>query len=67
MCDYQATQQFCLKQHMKTKHEGVRYDCNMCDYQATQKSALRCQKMSSFTITLTSLNIQQGDIINFHS
>ena len=29
-----------LSQHIKSVHEGVKYDCNQCDYRATQQSHL---------------------------
>ena len=29
-----------LYSHIKTAHEGVKYDCNQCDYRATHQSNL---------------------------
>ena len=40
-CDYQATTQGNLTQHIHSKHEGVKYACNQCDKQFTQQSNLR--------------------------
>ena len=39
-CDYQATQQGNLLQHIQSKHEGVKYACNQCDKQFTLQSSL---------------------------
>ena len=39
-CDYQATQQSHLKNHIKSQHENFKYPCNKCDYQGS-KDALR--------------------------
>lgn len=30
-----------LKTHIKNKHEGVRYPCDLCDYAATTNTALK--------------------------
>ena len=39
-CDYQATTQSYLKQHIQSKHEGVKYPCNHCDYKFTSQGSL---------------------------
>ena len=39
-CDYQATTQSHLKQHIQSKHEGVKYACDQCDYQAIYQTTL---------------------------
>merc|ERR1712137_1128282 len=35
-----------LKQHKRSKHEGIRYFCDQCDYVATWKSLLNTHKES---------------------
>ena len=41
MCEYNATPKYKLRVHVKSVHEGVKYDCDVCDYKATTKSYLQ--------------------------
>lgn len=61
-----------FREHIKTKHQGVRYACKLCDYTATQRAALnehmktvhsdirnelQCDKCDFNTTTYRSLNV----------
>ena len=37
-CDYQATQKINLTSHIQSKHEGIKYACNLCVFQTTIQS-----------------------------
>ena len=39
-CDKQFTEQGCLKRHIESIHEGVKYPCNQCDKQFTEQGNL---------------------------
>ena len=43
-CDYTSMYPSNLSQHIKSKHEGVRYPCDQCDYVATEKGHLNAHK-----------------------
>ena len=45
-CDYTSMYPSNLSQHIKSKHEGVRYLCDQCDYAGTTSSALKQHKQS---------------------
>ena len=36
--------------HIKSKHEGVRYECDQCEYKVTDKDNLSKHKKSSMNI-----------------
>ena len=40
-CDYKASQQSHIRQHMQNVHEGLKYDCTSCDYKNRDKSNLK--------------------------
>jgi len=40
-CDHVSKSTCGLKQHVQTKHQGLRYPCEYCDYKATQRSSLK--------------------------
>ena len=40
-CDHQSTYQTDFANHIKSKHEGMKYACNLCDHQATQQGNLK--------------------------
>ena len=44
-CEYAGTRQ-ALRNHKKSKHEGIRYPCDQCDYAATRRSDLKKHKES---------------------
>ena len=46
-CDYEATTETSLKQHIKCKHEGVWYPCAQCNYQATIQENLKSHFQST--------------------
>ena len=40
VADKQFSDSSHLRRHIESKHEGVKYACNLCDYQATQQGKL---------------------------
>ena len=45
-CDFTSIYSSNLSQHIKSKHEGVRYPCDQCEYVATEKGHLNTHKKS---------------------
>ena len=45
-CNFTSIYSSNLSQHIKSKHEGVRYPCDQCDYVATGKGHLKIHKKS---------------------
>ena len=44
MCGSVFSQQGGLNQHVKSIHEGTKYDCDQCDYKGTQPSSIKIHK-----------------------
>ena len=44
-CEYSGSRQ-ALRHHKKSKHEGIRYPCDLCDYAATTLTNLKKHKKS---------------------
>ena len=40
-CEYIAEDSTSLRRHTQTKHEGLRFPCDLCDFFATRKSTLK--------------------------
>ena len=40
-CEYIADDTTALRRHTQTKHEGLRFPCDLCDFFATRKSTLK--------------------------
>ena len=40
-CDFTSMYSSNLSQHIKSKHEGIRYHCDQCDYASTTSSDLK--------------------------
>ena len=40
-CNIQYTAAGNLRQHIRSKHEGIKYPCNYCDHKATRSTTLR--------------------------
>ena len=45
-CDFTSMYSSNLSQHMKSKHEGIRYPCDQCEYAATSSGHLQRHKQS---------------------
>ena len=43
-CDYRAPERTRLKEHIKTKHEGFRYECDLCDFKTPNRNTLNAHK-----------------------
>ena len=39
-CDFKTKEKGYMRKHNETKHQGVRFDCNLCDYQTPFKKSL---------------------------
>lgn len=39
-CDFKASYNSVLKDHVQSIHDGIKYPCTYCEYKATQKSNL---------------------------
>ena len=40
-CNYKSTTKRCLKKHIESFHESVRFQCYLCDYKARRKDCLQ--------------------------
>ena len=45
-CEYSSHKSSNLKQHKKSKHDGVSYPCDQCEYAATAVPNLKRHKQS---------------------
>ena len=46
MYEYAVTRQWVLKVHKESKHEGIRYPCDLCKYVATEQTNFKRHKKS---------------------
>ena len=46
MCEFTASTSYNLKVHKQSKHEGIRYPCDMCEYAVTRQWVLKVHKES---------------------
>ena len=45
-CDFTSIYSSNLSQHIKSKHEGIRYPCDQCEYAATTSGHLKQHNQS---------------------